>query len=155
MPAEYFVDFLIGRIALMIEKVLNMFIGVLESVIDLIIDAMNRVISALIYVIRFILTVFSKLLTIIGLLIQLLFYLLPFGEVIYVGWRLRILWLTVVGTVFVVMFTVAFVRALIGGGSPATPQYTKAIFAIFIVLNVALGAISGFLYFDLKLPMRL
>jgi|SRR4026207_1719593 hypothetical protein len=138
----------------MIDQVINVLIGVLLWAINLVIRALNDVI-------HFIVTTISKVLKILRLLAELIFYLLPFGEVVYIGQRKHMLWLTIVGSVFIGIFFIALLHALARGGRnddafDNEAQYVSRdmIFVIFVILNLMLGAIVGFLYFNIQLPMK-
>jgi hypothetical protein len=136
----------------MIANILEALIGALLWAINLVIDALNDVI-------HFIVTTISKILRILRLSVELIFYLLPFGEVIYIGHHKDILWLTILGWAFIVIFGLALLRALFQRARGADTRDTERqyvgrdrIFAAFVLFNLALGGLAASLYFNLQLP---
>jgi hypothetical protein len=139
----------------MIEKLLNALIGALNALIAAVVASINRVIYALARTIEFIVDIVSKMLRIIRLLIELLFYVLPFAEGIYIGYRLNILWLMIGSSAFAAIFAFQILRELFARnpsfGSDVPESRRRVIFAIFAVLNLVLGAIVGMLFLDIDI----
>jgi hypothetical protein len=140
----------LSREVAMIERFLNALITALLRLV-------NLVIRALVNVINFIITTIAKLIRIARLSLELLFYLLPFGETIYVGLHQGILWLTAVGSGFIAIFAVAFLRELFRSeGDDVTDSNSReyitrqTIFGLFFLLNLVLGSITLFLYLNIQ-----
>ncbi|MDH7604443.1 MAG: hypothetical protein QHH13_06045 [Melioribacter sp.] len=137
-----------------IQKVLDSIVKVLDRIINMLDITLNAFYKFLDYLIKTFEEVAKKILNLLTNLLRVVFYLLPFILMIFIGSTKHWLWMSITGWAVIIFVLILFFRDFIAeikkdsiGINQSLPTQSKRAFVVIFILNILMLSYTLIYYF--------